>query len=33
MAQQVYGLNRLADLPQLKIRAQEVLAGLENGEI
>jgi len=33
MAQQVYGLNRLADLPQLKIRAQEVLAGLEKGEI
>ena len=33
MSQQVFGLNRLSDLPELKIRAQEVLKGLENGTI
>jgi len=33
MSQQVFGLNRLSDLPELKIRAQEVLSGLEAGEI
>jgi deoxyribodipyrimidine photolyase-related protein len=33
MSQQVFGLNRLSDLPELKVRAQEVLKGLENGQI
>ena len=33
MSQQVYGLNRLKDLPELRIRAKEVLAGLEQGTI
>jgi len=33
MSQQVFGLNRLKDLPELKMRAQEVLAGLELGQI
>jgi deoxyribodipyrimidine photolyase-related protein len=33
MSQQVYGLNRLSDLPELKMRAQEVLKGLEQGKI
>jgi deoxyribodipyrimidine photolyase-related protein len=33
MSQQVFGLNRLSDLPELKIRAQEVLEGLDNGTI
>jgi deoxyribodipyrimidine photolyase-related protein len=33
MSQQVFGLNRLSDLPELKIRAQEVLEGLEAGTI
>jgi deoxyribodipyrimidine photolyase-related protein len=33
MSQQIFGLNRLKDLPELKIRAQEVLAGLERGQI
>ena len=33
MAQQVNGLGRLTDLPQLKLRAQEVLAGLDTGTI
>ena len=33
MSQQVFGLNRLKDLPELKVRAQEVLKGLELGEI
>ena len=33
MGQQVFGLNRLSDLPQLKVRAEEVLQGLENGLI
>jgi len=33
MSQQVFGLNRLSDLPELKERAQEVLEGLERGLI
>jgi len=33
MSQQVFGLNRLSDLPELKVRAQEVLSGLEKGII
>ena len=33
MSQQVFGLNRLNDLPELKVRAQEVLKGLEQGTI
>ena len=33
MSQQVFGLNRLSDLPELKERAQEVLEGLEKGLI
>jgi deoxyribodipyrimidine photolyase-related protein len=33
MSQQVFGLNRLSDLPELKVRAQEVLKGLEVGKI
>ena len=33
MSQQVFGLNRLSDLPELKERAQEVIAGLEAGTI
>lgn len=33
MSQQVNGLKRLSDLPELKARAQEVLAGLDAGTI
>ena len=33
MRQQLFGLNRLADLAELKVRAQEVLTGLDRGEI
>jgi len=33
MSQQLFGINRLSDLPQLKERAVEVLEGLELGEI
>ena len=33
MGQQVFGLNRLSDLPELKVRAQEVLSGLDQGNI
>jgi deoxyribodipyrimidine photolyase-related protein len=33
MSQQIFGLNRLSDLPQLKERAKEVLDGLKRGEI
>jgi deoxyribodipyrimidine photolyase-related protein len=33
MSQQIFGLKRLSDLPELKQRAQEVLNGLELGEI
>jgi deoxyribodipyrimidine photolyase-related protein len=33
MSQQVFGLNRLSDLPELRVRAQEVLKGLEAGKI
>ena len=33
MAQQIFGLNRLSDLPELKERAREVLDGLDQGVI
>jgi deoxyribodipyrimidine photolyase-related protein len=33
MSQQVFGLNRLSDLPELKVRAKEVLKGLDTGKI
>jgi len=33
MSQQIFGLNRLSDLPQLKVRATDVLEGLEAGTI
>jgi deoxyribodipyrimidine photolyase-related protein len=33
MGQQVNGLKRLSDLPELRVRAQEVLKGLEGGKI
>ena len=33
MSQQVNGLKRLSDLPELKDRAVQVLTGLEKGEI
>lgn len=33
MSQQVFGLNRLSDLSELKLRAAQVLTGLENGTI
>ena len=33
MSQQVNGLKRLSDLDELKVRAQEVLTGLDNGTI
>ena len=33
MRQQLFGLKRLSDLPELKLRAQEVLDGLELGQI
>jgi deoxyribodipyrimidine photolyase-related protein len=33
MAQQVNGLKRLTDLPELRVRAQKVLTGLEQGVI
>jgi deoxyribodipyrimidine photolyase-related protein len=33
MGQQLMGLNRLSDLPELRVRAASVLAGLENGSI
>jgi deoxyribodipyrimidine photolyase-related protein len=33
MSQQIFGLNRLSDLPELRVRAQQVLAGLDVGEI
>ena len=33
MSQQIFGLNRLSDLPELKVRAQEVLTGLDKGII
>jgi deoxyribodipyrimidine photolyase-related protein len=33
MSQQVFGLKRLSDLPELKERAQEVLEGLQRGLI
>jgi deoxyribodipyrimidine photolyase-related protein len=33
MSQQIFGLKRLSDLPELKERAREVLEGLERGKI
>jgi deoxyribodipyrimidine photolyase-related protein len=33
MSQQIFGLNRLSDLPELRVRAQQVLAGLDEGQI
>ena len=33
MSQQVFGLNRLSDLPELRERAHEVLNGLDSGKI
>jgi deoxyribodipyrimidine photolyase-related protein len=33
MSQQVHGLGRLSDLPALRVRAQQVLEGLEQGTI
>jgi deoxyribodipyrimidine photolyase-related protein len=33
MSQQFFGLNRLSDLPELKVRTKEVLEGLDLGEI
>lgn len=33
MFQQINGLKRLSDVPEVKKRAKEVLAGLDNGEI
>jgi hypothetical protein len=33
MSQQVHGLKRLTDLDQVRARATEVLAGLEQGTI
>ena len=33
MSQQVNGLKRLSDLPELKVRAQQVLTGLSEGTI
>lgn len=33
MFQQMSGLNRLSDLPEVRVRAAEVLAGLEHGDI
>ncbi len=33
MSQQIFGLNRLSDLPELRERAKQVLAGLDNGTI
>ena len=33
MSQQIFGLNRLSDLPELRERAQQVLTGLDQGLI
>jgi deoxyribodipyrimidine photolyase-related protein len=33
MSQQIFGLNRLSDLPELRLRAKEVLKGFDKGEI
>jgi deoxyribodipyrimidine photolyase-related protein len=33
MFQQINGLKRLSDLPELRERAREVLVGLDKGEI
>ena len=33
MSQQVYGLNRLSDVPELRVRAHQVLAGMSAGTV
>jgi len=33
MSQQIFGLKRLTDLPELRMRAKEVLTGLDQGTI
>jgi deoxyribodipyrimidine photolyase-related protein len=33
MFQQINGLKRLSDLPELRVRAQQVLTGLDKGAI
>jgi deoxyribodipyrimidine photolyase-related protein len=33
MSQQVNGLTRLSDLPELRIRARQVLKGLSDGTV
>jgi hypothetical protein len=33
MFQQMSGLNRLSDLPEVRVRAVQVLRGLEDGQI
>jgi hypothetical protein len=33
MSQQIFGLNRLSDLPELRELAKDVLKGLEKGKI
>ena len=33
MSQQIFGLNRLSDLAELRVRAQQVLAGMDEGQI
>jgi deoxyribodipyrimidine photolyase-related protein len=33
MSQQIFGIGRLKDLPELKERAKEVLTGLDKGII
>ena len=33
MSQQIFGLKKLADLPELRVRAQQVLQGLDTGSI
>jgi deoxyribodipyrimidine photolyase-related protein len=33
MSQQLFGIGRLKDMPEVRQRAAKVLAGLEKGEI
>jgi len=33
MFQQINGLKRLSDLPELRVRAQQVLTGLDKGTV
>ncbi|MEY4994109.1 MAG: hypothetical protein RIS82_1231 [Actinomycetota bacterium] len=33
MSQQIFGLKKLADLPELRVRAQQLLEGLDTGQI